>query len=91
MPEETIFAAESERSRSDVAALLRQVADNLDAGEDVTLSAGGESVTLSPPERVTFETKVEEETGAGPAETSVEFELEWEEGSGTSDGELRVE
>ncbi|WP_188883300.1 amphi-Trp domain-containing protein [Halarchaeum grantii] len=90
MPEEVVFESESERSRTDVAALLRRVADSLDAGDDVTLSAGEESVTLAVPERVTFETKVEEETGAGPVETSVEFELEWTDGEG-GDGELRVE
>jgi amphi-Trp domain-containing protein len=87
MPEETLFKSESSMDRSEIAAYLRKVADNLDAGESLTLSAGGQSVTMEPPSRPTFEVKAEREGPAGgPGELSVEFELEWDEGAG-DDGE----
>jgi len=80
MPEEVLFESELSQTRSEVADYLRTVADKLDADESLTLSAGGDSVTLDPPESVTFEVKAELETGSGPDEHSVEFELEWAEG-----------
>ncbi|MEF8783896.1 MAG: amphi-Trp domain-containing protein [Haloarculaceae archaeon] len=88
MPEEVLFKSESDQSRADIASFLRTVADRLDADKEITLKAGGESVTMSPPARPTFEVKAEREgpTG-GPNELSVEFELEWDEGAGGSDGE----
>lgn len=96
MPEEVLFESETEMNGSEIATYLRTVADKLDAGEPLTLSAGGESVTLTPPERPTFEVKAERETStSGPGELSVEFELEWSEGgngeaSGTG-GTLEIE
>ena len=80
MPEEVLFESELRQDRSEVADYLRTVADKLDAGESLTLSAGGDTVTLDPPASVTFEVKAELETGSGPDEKSVEFELEWAEG-----------
>jgi len=81
MPEEVLFKSESRQSREEIAAYLRSVADKLDSGEAITLSAGGESVTMEPPAQPTFEVKAEREgpTGA-PGELSIEFELEWDEG-----------
>lgn len=86
MPEEVLFKSESSQNRSEIAAYLRTVADKLDAGESVKLSAGDQSVTLDVPPTPTFEVKAERETSSsgGPAELSVEFELEWDEGA---DGE----
>jgi amphi-Trp domain-containing protein len=82
MPEIVLFESESEQNRADIAAYLRQIADNLDAGGDVTLQSGGESVTVDPPERPTFEVKVEREgPEGGPYERSLELELEWDENS----------
>lgn len=96
MPEEVLFESESDRSRAEIAAYLRTVADKLDGGEAITLTAGAESVTLRPPERPTFEVKAERETStSGPDELSVEFELEWDEGAegeaGGADGTLEIE
>ncbi|SFR56750.1 amphi-Trp domain-containing protein [Halogeometricum rufum] len=93
MPEETLFKSESSMDRSEIAAYLRKVADNLDAGESLTLSAGGQSVTMEPPSRPTFEVKAEREGPAGgPGELSVEFELEWDEGAGEGgDGDSTLE
>ncbi|MFC7176957.1 amphi-Trp domain-containing protein [Halosegnis marinus] len=87
MPEEVLFESESMRSRAEVAAYLRRVADKLDGGEPLTLSAGSQSVTMDPPERVEFEVKAEREGPADAAgELSVEFELEWDENAGADGG-----
>lgn len=93
MPEEILFESERSSSRSEIAEYLRRVADSLDGGGELTLQAGGESVTVDPPERAAFEVKVEREGPADSPEKSVEFEIEWSEGeSGAgSDGELRIE
>ena len=96
MPEEVLFKFERSMERNEIADYLRSVADSIDGGGDISLEAGGESVTMSPPARPTFEIKAERETSSsgGPAELSVEFELEWDEGSEGEDGsggELRIE
>ncbi|MEF8777592.1 MAG: amphi-Trp domain-containing protein [Natronomonas sp.] len=91
MPEEVLFESESTQSRSEIAAYLRRVADNLDSGDPITLKAGGQSVTMEPPERPTFEVKAEREGPAdAPGELSVEFELEWDEDGGDGGG-LEIE
>jgi len=80
MPEKVLFESESARDRAEVASYLRRVADTLEVGDSLTLSAGGESVTLDVPQRPTFEVKAEREGPAsGPGELSVEFEIEWDE------------
>ena len=80
MPEEILFESESARDRAEVAAYLRRVADALEVGDPLALSAGGDSVTMAVPERPTFEVKAEREGPTdGPGELSVEFEIEWDE------------
>ncbi|ELZ19204.1 amphi-Trp domain-containing protein [Natrinema limicola] len=94
MPEEVLFKSESDMNRSEIASLLRRVADNLDAGEAITLSAGSDAVTLDPPARPTFEVKAEREGPTdAPGELSIEFELEWDEdgGDGGGGGDLTIE
>ena len=90
--EEILFEHEQRQSRAETAAVLRDVADRLESGEPVTLSAGSESLTLEVPAEPTFEVKVERETN-GSTELSIEFELEWKEGevTGESGGGLSVE
>lgn len=95
MPEEVIFEVESDNSRAEVAAYLRTVADKLDDGGPITLSSGGDSVTLDPPSTVEFEVKAEREgpTG-GSGDLSIELELEWPEdgdGGAGSAGDLSIE
>jgi amphi-Trp domain-containing protein len=90
MPEKVLFESESARSREEVAAYLRRVADTLEAGDELSLSAGDQSVTMDPPSRPTFEVKAEREGPADAAgELSVEFELEWDE-DGDEGGELEI-
>ncbi|WP_339105021.1 amphi-Trp domain-containing protein [Haloterrigena salinisoli] len=87
MPEEVLFESESDLTRAEIASYLRTVADNLDGGDDITLKAGDESVTLDPPTRPTFEVKAEREGPSdGPGELSIEFELEWDENAAGEDG-----
>jgi amphi-Trp domain-containing protein len=87
MPEEVLFKSESDQSREKIASFLRKVAENLEEGEAITLKAGGESVTLNPPSRPTFEVKAEREGPTdNPGELSIEFELEWDENSDDGNG-----
>ncbi|MFC7231072.1 amphi-Trp domain-containing protein [Saliphagus sp. GCM10025308] len=95
MPEEVLFSFEQSLTRDEIADYLRAVADRLESGDDLVLESGGNSVTMQPPGRPTFEVKAERETSqsGGPAEFSVEFELEWEEGAdenGDGDGSLTI-
>ena len=91
MPEEVLFETGQSQTRAEIADVLRQVADNLDAGESLTLSAGDQSVTVDPPSQPTFEITVEREGPAdGPGELELEFELEWDEDAG-GDGPLSIE
>ncbi|MBP1986947.1 amphi-Trp domain-containing protein [Halolamina salifodinae] len=80
---------ESVRSREEIADYLHAVADSLAAGDDIHLSAGEESVTLSPPAQAEFEVSVERDDRGASEEVEVEFEIEWEEGDGGED--LQVE
>ena len=90
MPEEVLFKTEQRQSREEIATYLRSVADRLDAGEGLTLSAGSDSVTVDPPAQLTFEVKAEREGPTeGPGELSVEFELEWDE-NGDAGGDLEI-
>ncbi|MFW5965746.1 MAG: amphi-Trp domain-containing protein [Halodesulfurarchaeum sp.] len=95
MPEEVLFKSESNQSREDIATYLRRVADKLEAGGSITLTAGSESVTMDPPARPTFEVKAEREGPTeGPGELSIEFELEWDESGGdgaAGESELEIQ
>jgi amphi-Trp domain-containing protein len=92
MPEETLFTFEQEMDRAAVAQYLRTVADRLESGDELTLSAGGESVTLATPGRIEFEVEVERETSTSgtSSEIEIEFELEWDEGAAES-GDLSID
>lgn len=90
--EEVLFESEQRQDRAAIADYLRTVADRLDDGQTLSLSAGDQSVDLEVPDQPTFEVKAERETGSGGTELSVEFEIEWKEGeSGDSGGDLSIE
>lgn len=94
MPEDVLFESERREDRAEIASYLQAVAEKLAAGDSITLSAGGESVTMDPPARPTFEVKAEREGPTdAPGELSIEFEIEWDEGDGDGDagGELSIE
>lgn len=95
MPETVLFESESDTSRADVAAYLRQVADRLESGEAIALSAGDQSHSVDPPDVVEFEVKAEREGPTdGDGELSVEFEIEWPENpthQASAGGDLQIE
>ena len=70
---------EAQRTRSEIAADLREMADQLDDGGDVTLDLGGKQVRLDPTEPVTFKLEGESDWSQGDTEAkqSIEFELVW--------------
>ncbi|MEF8774873.1 MAG: amphi-Trp domain-containing protein [Haloarculaceae archaeon] len=91
MPDEVLFESERVMNASAVGSYLRTVAEKLESGDSITLAAGSEEYTVSPPSSVEFEVKAEREGPAsGPGELSVEFELEWDEGAGNGDGDLSI-
>ena len=94
MPEETLFESEADMTRSEIAEYLRTIADRLDAGEELALSAGGQSISFAVPGRPAFEVKVEREypNGGGPGEIGFEMELEWpEDGAAEESSSLSIE
>jgi amphi-Trp domain-containing protein len=93
MPDETIFEFEQTFDRTDVAAYLREIADNLDDDGELQLTAGGSSTSVSVPERLQFEVEVERDPGDdGATEMELEFELTWHEREdGTASGSLEIE
>lgn len=89
MVEEILFETESTTDRAAVADYLRTVADGLEQGNELTLTAGKQELSVDPPQMVTFEVKAEREGEGDSAELSLEFELEWNEGEGRG-GDLDI-
>jgi len=92
MSNETLFEFEQTFSRANVAAYLREIADKLDGDGTLEFAAGGETTSVSVPERLQFEVDVERDAHEdGSAEMEIEFELEWHEGDdGTAQGTLEI-
>lgn len=85
MGRETIlFKSEEKKTAAEAAAVLREVADKVEAGRIALRSATG-AVELDIPAAVTLEIKAEEEAGAR-TKRSLELEIEWVEGQGGEDG-----
>ncbi|PGF16754.1 amphi-Trp domain-containing protein [Natrinema sp. CBA1119] len=78
---------EAEQSRAEIARYLRNLADQLDSGDDVTLELGGATVDLNPTETVTFKLEGESDWSEGDTEAkqSIEFELVWWRDARTAD------
>ncbi|WP_137285020.1 amphi-Trp domain-containing protein [Halorussus salinisoli] len=74
-----VLETEAEKSRAGIATYVRELADQLDAGGDVTLELGGKQVALNPTEPVTFEMEGESDWTEGDEEAkqSIEFEMVW--------------
>ena len=84
---------EEQRTRGEIAAYLRDLADQLDADGSVALELGGREVRLDPTEPVTFKLEGESDWSEGDAEAkqSIEFELVWwREIQSPEDGTLTV-
>lgn len=91
--EKVLFKSEEKKQTTEVASILRMVADKVESGR-ISLTHGSDEVTLSIPKTVTLEFKVEEETKSGKdtLKKSLEIELEWyegEDGSPTT-GEVKI-
>ncbi|WP_255171623.1 amphi-Trp domain-containing protein [Natrononativus amylolyticus] len=99
-------AIDSERqlSRNEVAAYLREFADELEtetipassddpvAGQKMTLVAGNQSATINPPTDVGFNVRVDDDSSLMDDDTRrVTFELEWNRADVPADDELGVE
>jgi amphi-Trp domain-containing protein len=78
--EEVLLKSERRQTRAEIASYLRTVADRLEDGGALSLSAGSDSIDLDVPAEPTFEVKVEREHESSGTELSAEFELEWMEG-----------
>lgn len=86
MGRETIlFKSEEHKDLTAVADFLRQLADKL-AQHEVTLRQGDNTLTLSIPNQVVLEIKVEEEAKQNATKRSLEIEIEWNEGETGAQG-----
>lgn len=79
--EKVLFKSEEKKQTSEVASILRIVADKIETGR-ISFSHGKDEVVLIIPGNITLEFKVEEETkpGRDSLKKSLEIELEWYEG-----------
>lgn len=72
-----LFKSEERRSRSEVSAFLRELAEKLDAGE-VTLRQGQEELKLVIPTNLILEVQVEDEDKKRKGiQHSIEVEIKW--------------
>jgi amphi-Trp domain-containing protein len=85
---------EETRTRSEVAAFLRQFADQLDADGPVTLDVGGRLVELDPIDPVTMKLEGESDWSEGDARAKQSIELEfvwWRDATTADEAALSVE
>jgi amphi-Trp domain-containing protein len=70
---------EAEKTRSEIASYLCELAEQLDGDGAVTLELGGKQVQLDPTNPVTFKLEGESDWSEGDTEAkqSIEFELVW--------------
>jgi len=72
-----LFKSETHKSRDEVTAFLRQLAERIDEGT-VNLSGSGQHVQLVIPARLTLEIQAEDEDkGSRGTQHSLEIELKW--------------
>ena len=84
---------EEQKTRVEIATYLRDLADQLDSGEDVLLDLGGTTVQLNPTNPITFKLEGESDWSEGDTEAkqSIEFELVWwRDASTPEEGTLNV-
>lgn len=78
MPEEVLFKTEETVSRTEIAAALRDAADQIESGE-VTLVNDTTEQTVPVPERPRFEIELERLTDSetGDQQYELEYEIGW--------------
>lgn len=75
-----LFKSEERKTRPEVTAFLRELADKIDAGQ-VLLRQGAEEIKLEIPQNLVLEIQVEDEDkGSKGIEHSLEVEIAWYEG-----------
>jgi len=75
--ETRLFESEEHKTRSEVSAFLRALADKISEGQ-VVLRQGPDEITLPIPEGLVLEVQVEDEDkGARGTQHSLEVELKW--------------
>jgi amphi-Trp domain-containing protein len=79
--ETRLFKSEEPRTRADVGAFLRQLADKLDEGQ-VTLRQGSEELSLTLPHDLVLEIQVEDEVKSNATQHSLEIEIKWLDNGG---------
>lgn len=84
---------EAQRTRTEIASYLRDLADQLDGGGEVTLELGGSKVTLNPTDPVTMKLEGESDWTEGDVEAKQSIELElvwWRDAQTAEEGALDV-
>ncbi|WP_348612950.1 HVO_2922 family protein [Halobaculum rarum] len=84
MSERTVYSMDERMDRATAAALLRGIAADLAAGDDLRLGEGDEATSVPLPDSLGVE--VELEVDGDEDETELEIEFEWP-GSDVTDGE----
>ena len=75
-----LFKSEEKKSRSDISAFLRQIADKIDTGT-VTLRQGDNELSLEIPETAILQVQVEDEQKKRKGtQHSLELEIKWYDG-----------
>ncbi len=87
--EDVLFKSEEPKSRGDVAAFLRRLADKVEAGE-VILRQGDQEQQVQIPLNLVLETKLERETKRNGEKMSLEVALEWRSGGGSARGGVEL-
>ena len=85
---------EEQKTRAEIASYLRNLADQLDGSDHITLELGNQRVDLDPVEPITFKLEGESDWAEGDTEAkqSIEFELVWWREAQTADeGTLNIE
>ncbi|OAQ54204.1 hypothetical protein HTG_01330 [Natrinema mahii] len=80
MPEEQLFKLEDQRTRTEIAAALRDAAEQIESGS-VELKSETDSRDVTVPEHARFETELERLTDSetGEQRYELEYEIRWTE------------
>lgn len=88
--ETTLFKSKERKSRADVSTFLHQLADKISEG-DILLQQGQEEISLTLPDGVILEIKVEdEEKKKKGTQHSLEVEIKWFDDEPSSWGSLKI-
>jgi len=84
--ETVLFSSKEPKSRAEVSAFLRHLADRLEGGQ-ITLRRADNEIVLSPAERLVLEIKAEDEVKRRKGtQHSLEIELKWYDGDAGEGG-----